>query len=195
MKRLTTATLLMAIVSGLTGCSAISDCCISVETDIRNDVLAMKAWGHWSWAYDDLAYPWHFAKGFKEGYRDVLNGGKGCQPTIPPQHYWKPCYQSMEGKNKINSWFDGFSHGALAAAQDGYGDMGQIPISPTAKANLESSRRRPAPNMLEGGGQTGVPIAVDATPDEVLVDPTDDSADPLVLPDDPSRPIQLRPYE
>ncbi|MEO2012772.1 MAG: hypothetical protein ABGZ53_00220 [Fuerstiella sp.] len=195
MKRLTTATLLMAIMSGLTGCAAISDCVISVETDMRNDVLAMKAWGQWSWAYDDLQHPWHFSKGFKEGYRDVLNGGKGCQPTIPPQCYWKPCYQSMEGKNKINSWFDGFSHGALAAAQDGYGDMGQIPISPTAKANLESSRRRPAPNMFEEGELTGAPIAVDATTGELLEAPEDGGADPLVLPDNPSRPIQKRSYE
>ncbi|MDG1898111.1 MAG: hypothetical protein P8J37_24680 [Fuerstiella sp.] len=188
----------MAITSGLTGCAAICDGIIEMEMDVRNDVLAQKAWGHWSWVYDDLEYPWHFAKGFKEGYINVLNGGSGCQPTIPPQCYWKACYQTLEGKCKIHAWFDSFSHGALAAKQDGYGDLGQIPISPTARANIEAARRRPQQNMLSEDEQTGEPIAIDATNSEngeVLLAPVDDENDPQVLPRNPNRPIQLRPYE
>ena len=107
MRRLTTAILLMAIVSGLTGCAAICDGFISMEMDLRNHVLAQKAWGHWSWAYSELEHPWHFSKGFKAGYENILNGGSGCQPTIPPQCYWKPHFQTLEGKCCIYAWFDG----------------------------------------------------------------------------------------
>ena len=34
------------------------------------------------------------------------------------------------------AWFDGFSHGAAAAQQDGLGNLQQLPISPTARANM-----------------------------------------------------------
>ena len=195
MKRFTIATLLMVIMSGLTGCAAICDAVIDLETDVRNDVLAQKAWGHWSWVYDDLDYPWHFAKGFKAGYQDILYGGSGCQPTIPPQCYWKPCYETPVGKSKIYAWFDGFSHGALAAKQDGYGDMGQIPISPTARANFEASRRRPEQDIFADGEQTGTPMAIDGSDAELLSAPADGQDDPQDLLSIPARPVPKRPYE
>lgn len=161
----------------LSGCASMCDSVINCEMAIRNKVLAQKAWGHWSWCYNDLDYPMHFAKGFKAGYQDVLNGGNGCQPTLPPQCYWKPAYQSPEGKCKINSWFDGFSHGALAAQQDGYGNMGEIPISPTARANIEMAQRRPDPNAFStpyANGQPLAPVAMPPAGNEVpLVSPAE----------------------
>jgi hypothetical protein len=121
------------------GCATYQECIIDHEIQIRNHVLSQKAWGEWSWCYDELDEPFHFAKGFKAGYRDILEGGKGCQPTLPPQCYWKPYYQSPAGRCKINAWFDGFSHGALAAQQDGYGSLQEIPMSPGARMNLEAA--------------------------------------------------------
>jgi hypothetical protein len=121
------------------GCATFHECIIDQEIRVRNHVLAQKAWGEWSWCYDELDEPFHFAKGFKAGYRDILEGGKGCQPTLPPQCYWKPHYQSPAGRCKINAWFDGFSHGALAAQQDGFGSLQEIPMSPGARMNLEAA--------------------------------------------------------
>jgi hypothetical protein len=195
MIRLITATLLTAITSGLAGCAAICDGIISMEMDVRNDVLSQKAWGHWSWAYDDVDYPWHFAKGFKEGYVNVLEGGSGCQPTIPPQCYWKPCYQTLEGRSKIHGWFDGFSHGALAVKQDGYGDMGQIPISPTARANIEVARRRPAQNGFESGNQSAAAMTADGTQVDIILAPADGADALQVLPSAANGPVKRRPYE
>ncbi|MCP4173907.1 MAG: hypothetical protein GY758_24395 [Fuerstiella sp.] len=195
MKRITTATLLLAIASGLTGCAAICDGVISIETDVRNDVLAKKAWGHWSWVYGDIDHPWHFGKGFKEGYVNVLNGGSGCQPTIPPQCYWKPCYQTLEGRSKIHGWFDGFSHGALAAKQDGYGDIGQIPISPTARANMEVARRRPAQDGIQDGSHAAEGIISDGTQEELIIAPADGDGESRELTPLPDRPVRIRPYE
>ena len=193
MKRITNGVLLLTLTTALTGCASVFDGVVSCETGIRNHVLSQKAWGHWSWCYDNLDHPMHFAKGFKAGYRNILEGGSGCQPTLPPQIYWKPCYQTPEGRCKINAWFDGFSHGALAAQQDGYSNMGEIPLSPTARMNLElaNTPRDPAmfwaePNaaagnvMLPGDGgvvqppaingeQIGVPQVIDGMGTETPV--------------------------
>ena len=127
------------------GCSSIADMCLEHEMSCRNHVLSCKAWGEWSWCYDELNHPHHFAKGFRAGYENILSGGKGCQPTLPPRLYWKPCYQCPEGQSKIQSWFDGYSHGALAAQQDGYGNLQTIPMSSTTRQNFLTSKM-PASN-------------------------------------------------
>jgi len=147
-----------------TGCSALQDQVIDCETSIRNHVLAQKAWGEWSWCYDELDYPYHFAKGFKAGYRNILEGGNGCQPSLPPKCYWKPHYQSPEGRAQIAAWFDGYSHGALAAEQDGMGSIGHLPISPTARANIIAKKAPVNPACFNGMYHGEVP---EATPEEI----------------------------
>jgi hypothetical protein len=127
---------LLVLLVAASGCSSLQDHIVDCEMDLRNQILAQKGWNEWSWCYDELDYPFHFAKGFKAGYRDILSGGNGCQPTLPPRCYWKPKFQSPEGRCKTNAWFDGFSHGALAAQQDGFGNLNEIPMSPTARANM-----------------------------------------------------------
>lgn len=138
-KKLSLAGISMLLFSA-TGCNSISDMCIEKEMTCRDYVLAHKAWGEWSWCYDELNHPYHFSKGFRAGYEDILGGGKGCQPTMPPRCYWKPCYQTSEGRCKTQAWFDGYSHGALAAAQDGYGNMQTIPLSSTARQNFLTAK-------------------------------------------------------
>ena len=138
------------------GCNSISDMCIEQEMACRNHVLAIKGWGAWSWYYDKLDYPHDFASGFRAGYENILAGGKGCQPTLPPRLYWKPCYQNPQGQCKIQSWFDGYSHGALAAQQEGYGNMQTIPLSSTARQNFLNSKI-PASNACFA--EPGAPIA------------------------------------
>ncbi|MCA9051841.1 MAG: hypothetical protein KDA89_24050 [Planctomycetaceae bacterium] len=204
MSRLNVFLIMLPTIGLLSGCASLCDEVISMEMGCRNHILAQKAWGHWSWCYDDLDHPWHFAKGFKAGYRNVLDGGSGCQPTLPPQCYWKPKYQTSEGNCQIHSWFDGYSHGALAAKQDGYGHMGEIPISPTARANIEASRMRRPPNMFAADAYGG-PVPDMGLPDE------DGETRELNSPDAERRPlipspgngnsesgertIPLRPYE
>ena len=138
-KKLTLAGFAMLLFSAA-GCNAISDMCLETEMECRNHILACKAWGEWSWCYDELDYPHHFAKGFRAGYENILAGGKGCQPTLPPRLYWKPCFQTPVGQCQIQSWFDGFSHGALAAQQDGYGNLNTLPMSSSARQNLLNSK-------------------------------------------------------
>ena len=93
-----------------------------------------------------------------------------------------------------HSWFDGFSHGALAARQDGYGSLGEIPISPTARTNLEVARTRPTQDIFDGGNADHGP---GATGDGFGGDPPDPDAYLIpVLPDQqPGLPVPVRPYE
>lgn len=196
MKRISTLLLLSAMTAGFSGCTSMHDGMISCEMGIRNHVLAQKAWGHWSWCYNDLDYPFHFAKGFKAGYQDILNGGAGCQPTLPPQCYWKPHYQNPEGLCKINAWFDGFSHGVLAAKQDGYGHLGQIPISPTARQNLQLNQTPRPDDMFYADGYAEETAPHDMSEDGVVEPPIPGDGEILPAPAKPG--VQLtpvRPYE
>ena len=183
-----------------TGCNAIHDGINDCETRLRNECLSQKAWGHWSWCYDDLDHPYHFAKGFKAGYEDVLAGGKGCQPTLPPRCYWKPCYQSAAGRCKINAWFDGFSHGAVAAQQDGYGNLQSIPISPTARANFLSRNAPVNAACYDGMNHGEVPVADDNVPPDGQLFPEVPPGEIGVEPElnqtpDPGHAAGVRSYE
>ena len=97
MKRITKLMLLIAITGAFAGCSSMCDGITECEIKCTNKIIAQKAWNEWSWCYDELDHPYHFAKGFKSGYLDILNGGKGCQPTLPDKCYWKPRYSGPDG--------------------------------------------------------------------------------------------------
>lgn len=198
MIRKTLRTWVALILCATAGCASIHECVVDCEMGMRNHVLAQKAWGEWSWCYDDLDYPMHFAKGFKDGYTDILEGGPGCQPTLPPKCYWKPQFQTAEGRCKINAWFDGFSHGALAAQQDGYGNLQQIPISPTARANLMTRQSTPAafPYHATTDQLAPVPDSLIEVPDATPVD-SEGALIPLpnVDPGVRSNDGPVRPYE
>ena len=182
------------------GCNSIHDCINDAETSMVNHVLAQKAWNEWSWCYDNLTYPTHFAKGFKDGYESVLAGGKGCQPTLPPRLYWKPCYKTAVGRCKIAAWFDGFSHGALAAQQDGYGQMGKLPISPSAHQNWMSRQAPASAACFDGMYHGEIP---DSPADSEMIDEHSVELPPMemgsnglqVTPMEEPGPVHNQPYD
>lgn len=165
----------------MSGCTGIQDCVDEKCNSIHTELTGMEAWARWSWCYDDLTHPKDFAGGFRAGYQDILNGGAGCQPTLPPKNYWKSCYRTPEGHCRINAWFEGFSHGALAAQQDGADSYGHIPLSPTAQGNFENamqenveydwstSQAPPSPSgsvlpQMDTGTEYSAPRAMDVMP-------------------------------
>ncbi|MEI7700734.1 MAG: hypothetical protein WCK86_13125, partial [Planctomycetia bacterium] len=93
-------TWLAMLMLATSGCSSFNDYVLRTETGMRNQILSQKAWGQWSWCYDDLDHPSDFSCGFKAGYRNILEGGSGCQPTLPPRQYWKPCYETPNGRGR-----------------------------------------------------------------------------------------------
>lgn len=92
----------------------------------RNGSYAHKAWHARKHNFASQQYLKDFQRGFKAGYMDVANGGKGCTPTFPPREYWGWRYQSCEGQARVAAWFAGFPHGARAAEEDGVGQWHQI---------------------------------------------------------------------
>ena len=146
----------------LTGCSSIYTRIDALEACARHKCQAQQAWNEQSWYYEKLDHPFHFAKGFKTAYRDVIEGGNGCQPTLPPKCYWTSRFQSAKGRCKVNEWFDGYSHGALAAQQDDVGAWAEIPLSPTARTNMRTAAARAYSSGKISHVTSPPPIAVPA---------------------------------
>lgn len=173
----------LIVISAFSGCSGMHDLCDNYSSALHNDISALEAWCQWSWCYEDLDHPHDFAKGFKAGYRNILNGGNGCQPTMPPRDYWKPCFRNAEGHCRVNAWFEGFAHGAMAAEQDGVAGYGFIPLSPTARSNFARACQPPqeidwsaksvppAPGVAPAYPGMTPPASPQTTPQPVLPQP------------------------
>jgi hypothetical protein len=121
--------------------------------------LACDAWAKYRSAHPDLANQQDFAKGFKHGYAEFLeDGGIPGTPPLPPQRYWKKCYQSPEGRNATALWSAGFKEGSLAAKASGYRNFVVVPAgkcdTPPGGAAAPNSAAAPAAGLgmpLPGG--------------------------------------------
>ena len=89
-----------------------------------------------------------FMNGFLEGYHDMLQGGDGCLPVVPPKKYWGWRYQSAGGQSSISDWFDGYASGVQAAREDGLANVSRIPTS----SNFGDSCNMPMGAGMMGSG-------------------------------------------
>lgn len=163
----------------------------------RNKSSASKAWHCRKHHFCNEKYLREFSQGFRAGYMDVADGGKGCTPSFPPREYWGWKYQSCEGQARVAAWYSGFPHGARAAEEDGIGTWTQIQTSSAIQQqysqhgmlNAESSGMYPIPQaavpngrppsvvatqvMLEEsfGGTGGYPISGEHIPAEIIHSP------------------------
>ena len=126
----------LCLLGSVVGCNQIEDCCDEAMISAKEHCAAEKAWHQWKGCYEDVEHRYHFGQGFKAGYQDIMAGGEGCQPALPPREYWKSCYMNPEGESKTRAWFNGFSHGVLAASQDGVGGYQQIMVSPVLQDQM-----------------------------------------------------------
>ena len=107
------------------GCVAFQDC----EYRLAQKCRASRAWWY---SCDERcsSNPWsHYSFGWKQGYSDVLMGGDGTCPPVPPHHYWSHKFQSENGEVAIGSWFEGYHHGAAAALASCRGQFHPVPLS------------------------------------------------------------------
>jgi hypothetical protein len=81
-----------------------------------NRIRSQQAWNACVPLYDKLfeVSP-DYRKGWKAGYYDVLTGGGGKPPAVPPSRYFCPYYQTPDGRMEIEYWYFGFHKGATAA--------------------------------------------------------------------------------
>jgi hypothetical protein len=176
----------------LASCHQVQDCIDEQVTGCRNSHLARCAWLHSRGNYvdcrDDL---WDFGAGFRYGYADILNGGRGCPPAVPPRCYWGCCYHNASGKCAIAAWYDGYHHGAAAALADGYGSSyGALPSSMDL---YQQCAKRPVQLDVDQY-KAAMSAAAEAQPGTIDPDPLpDDFMEPgrPGLPDEPYSPATL----
>lgn len=71
----------------------------------------------------------HYSKGWRQGYADVLMGGDGTCPPVPPHCYWSHKFQNCYGEQAIDDWFKGYHDGANSGLASGRGTYHTVPIS------------------------------------------------------------------
>lgn len=85
----------------------------------RNRQLAESAWSEAQGSCPSASVD--YAQGFKDGFADYLDaGGTGEPPPLPPRRYWAMRYQSAQGHQAIEEWYEGFSRGTATARDSNY---------------------------------------------------------------------------
>lgn len=117
---------LLVLASLMTGCAHLYDITDDCMMKWKCCHEAKMAWLRCRDLYAEVAYPFDFGQGFRDGYETVCMGGDGCRPAMPPRSYWSHHYQCDEGRCQIMAWYDGFHHGVLAAQCDGCAGRCQV---------------------------------------------------------------------
>lgn len=118
----------LLVMVSLTGCVPWARGIRSIDdtiTDWRDYVWGKRA--YYQRYGNDQSSP--FQDGFLEGYHDILDGGDGCLPVVPPKRYWGWRYQSAGGQSAVNDWFSGYQAGVEAAKEDGLAKLSCIPTA------------------------------------------------------------------
>jgi hypothetical protein len=112
---------------------------------IHNRKLANAAWQEVEYSSDRGFYSDDYARGFKDGYADYLfAGGKGEAPPMLPECYWGVRYQTPQGYQAIQDWFNGFRHGTVSAQQSGNRELMIFPV-PYSDPDLTAYHPYPVP--------------------------------------------------
>jgi hypothetical protein len=164
------ATLVVAITGPSTGCTMFSgmhraltrhDGLDEFMVNYRNNAWSARAWLCTKHEYHGHRYLSDLEAGFRQGYADVAAGGNGCTPAICPQSYWGWQYQSADGQQRMNAWFEGYPLGVKAAEEDGIGHWRRVATAFNA----------PAPTRVKPDPKTAADTAIDAIPPVPLADP------------------------
>ncbi len=131
------------VLTGLQNSLDYSDECNEWMLGYRNSALAAKSWYRHKPCYQNREYLDDFGAGFRAGYEDVANGGKGCTPAFAPREYWSWKYQTPSGQQRIAAWFAGFPMGAKAAEEEGMGNYSLL--MPSSMAQHEYTQAGWAP--------------------------------------------------
>ena len=99
-------------------------------TCMKGRRMAARMWrDQYAHCYANSAYSKDIRQGFIDGFVDTCNGGNGCTPLVPPQHY---C--GIGRKTNAGSWFQGYPLGVAAAESCGACNMSQSALSPALAA-------------------------------------------------------------
>jgi len=91
----------------------------------------------------DRPYAEHFRNGFCDGYSDVCQGGDGYTPALPPDSYRGYEFQSADGSNCVNAWFEGYPAGVAAARKDNSGSYHDLAVSRLLESAIKQEKNKP----------------------------------------------------
>lgn len=99
-----------ALFLSLSGCTALSDCKYEMGQKIRTS----QAWHEFD-GCNQQCFTCDYREGWKKGYYDVLTGGDGRPPVVPPKKYWKPPVFTQHDPSRQDEWYTGYQDGASCA--------------------------------------------------------------------------------
>lgn len=108
-------TAILVLASGCTVCNR----CDDFACECRDSYRGYTAWSHWRPVYAGVANENDFRSGFQAGYSAVALRGESQTPETPPHRYQTVFYHSEVGRAQLQSWHDGYAHGAVVARQEG----------------------------------------------------------------------------
>jgi hypothetical protein len=105
-KRWRTAALFLS----LSGCTALSDC----KYELGQKIRTKQAWHEFD-GCNEKCFTVDYQSGWKQGYYEVLTGGDGRPPLVPPKKYWKPPVFVEHDPSRQDDWYVGYQDGAANA--------------------------------------------------------------------------------
>jgi hypothetical protein len=120
-----------------------------------------KKWADDAWVrarQDDPNVPQSgdFNAGFHEGFATyVYRGGNGEPPPLPPRHYRALKYQTPQGYQAIENWFDGYRYGASVARESGCRQLvtGPAAVSACGPSGCSPCQPQTAPRPVAADDQ------------------------------------------
>jgi len=138
--------------------------------DIRvahfNHRLAWSAYRETSPCYVMIDCPHSFKLGFEAGFIAVANGGNGCPPVFAPgsKIFSLAWLDDGSPEDRRTAWYDGYSHGVLAAHQTGAADINRIPAHLPRRQEYDLSNPPPAPSEFAPLLPSPNPVRLDGEP-------------------------------
>ena len=143
LNQLVVLSLALLMVAQSIGCSSVSSLGFgeAITIGYRDFVWAKRAF---NLRYGNCQRPYaeHFESGFCAGYIDTCNGGDGFVPALPPSDYRGAQFQSVDGAQCVNSWFEGYPAGVAAAKQDKAGDFHDVMISRLVDSAIKQEKTK-----------------------------------------------------
>ena len=102
------------LVSTLMGCTSMRHCRFELIQQIRTS----RAWAEFDSTDGNCVFSQYasdYRCGWKAGYYNVLSGGDGRPPVIPPEKYWNPSLFRDCDSCGQREWCSGFRDGAVTA--------------------------------------------------------------------------------
>ncbi len=136
------AVALIGVTATQTGCNVLRSFDQTAALTYRDLVWSKRAY-NLRYGNCDRPYADHFKNGFCDGYADVCQGADGYTPALPPDSYRGYEFQSADGSNCVDAWFEGYPAGVAAAKKDNSGTFHDLAVSRLLDAAIKQEKTKP----------------------------------------------------